>query len=98
VPGGRGEAVHPRGGDADEHLRRESGAGARGLHPGQRADPDARQLPRPPEQVSGRATDEPTGAHAPAVPSWVELADGEDLILDPARHESALHQLDHPFL
>jgi hypothetical protein len=32
------------------------------------------------------------------VPSWVELADGEHLILDPARRESALHQLGHPFL
>jgi hypothetical protein len=32
------------------------------------------------------------------VPSWVELADGEHLILDPARGEGALHQLGHPFL
>jgi hypothetical protein len=27
-----------------------------------------------------------------------ELADGEHLVLDPARGECALHQLGHPFL
>ena len=98
MPRGGGKSVDRFRRHPDKHVWRQTRALVRGVHSGQRADPDADTVCRAANQATYFASRKSSGKHSANVAPWVELPDCKDLLGDPVRSKGVLHQAYHRLL